>query len=107
MLESEYADYLEELFKSSFGSENVHREVHTPSDRFCDFLIETESSRYAIEVENTSEDIITNGVAQAILYAEELNAKPVVVFPSSSVKNIQELFAIASAVQVFPIPFEE
>lgn len=101
--EQKYADYLEELFKDKFGTDNVTREVYTSSGRFCDFLIETERSRYAVEVENTSDEVITSGVAQAQLYAEELDAEPVVVFPPG-IDNLHEKLSLSHTVHLIAIP---
>lgn len=106
VLESKYADYLEVLFEDKFGSENVEREVYTPAGRFCDFVIDSEILRLAVEVENTSEDVIDNGVAQALLYAEELNAAPVCVYPLNENDNAEELAQLSSHVNIVAIPYE-
>lgn len=104
--EQKYADFLEVYFQDLFGPENVEREVYTPAGRFCDFLIDAELFRLAIEVENKSEDVVDNGVAQALLYAEELNAIPVCVFPAESGGNSRELEQLASHVEIVKIPYE-
>jgi hypothetical protein len=106
VLESTYADYLEVLFQDKFGSENVEREVYTPAGRYCDFVIYSKLLTLAVEVENTSEDVIDNGVAQALLYAEELDAAPVCVYPPDTDDNAEELAQLSSHVNIVAIPYE-
>jgi hypothetical protein len=101
--ESEYADFLEELFVDTFGAENVSREIHhSDTDRVCDFLIETKLGRRAVEVENTSGDVVSNGAAQALLYSRLFDATPVVVYPPDG-ENDLELELLSSFIEIVPI----
>lgn len=104
--ESDYADYLEVVFNDLFGKDAVKREFYTKSGRFCDFLVETELITLAIEVENSSEDVVTNGVAQALLYSEELDAAPLVVYPPDKKDNETELDYLSSHVSIVEIPYK-
>lgn len=104
--EREYANYLEVLFNDRFGPENVEREVYTESGRFCDFIIKTELFDLAVEVENKSEDVITNGVAQALLYAQDENAVPVVVYPPDDKNNDRELEQLSAFCVITEIPYK-
>lgn len=106
VLESDYADYLEVLFNDEFGPESVEREVYTPAGRYCDFFVDTDLFRFAIEVENTSEDVITNGVAQALLYGQQLDALPVVVYPPDGKDNSDELAELSAFCSIIEIPYE-
>lgn len=106
VLESDYADYLEALFNDLFGKENVEREVYTETGRYCDFLIEGKLVTMAVEVENRSEDVITNGVSQALLYAQELDATPVVVYPPGDGHNKPELEELSAYCEIRAIPYE-
>lgn len=103
--EKDYADYLEVLFGDWFGPENVDREVFTESGRYCDFLIDTDLFRFAVEVENRSEDVVTNGVAQALLYSQDLDAIPVVVYPPDRKNNDEELRKLSAFCSIIEIPF--
>lgn len=104
VLESDYADYLQVVFNDKFGEDNVEREVYTDSGRYCDFLIRGNLFDYAVEVENTSEDVVTNGVAQSLLYSQELDAMPVVVYPPDN-QNEKELEMLSSFVSIISIPY--
>lgn len=103
--EKEYADYLEVLFNEKYPTADVEREVYTDSGRFCDFLIKTDLFRFAVEVEDSSEDVVTNGVAQTLLYAEELDAIPVVVYPPDEKNNDKEIELLQSFCEIIDIPF--
>lgn len=103
--ESIYADYVEEFFTHKFPEATIKREVETDSGRFCDILIDTEPLTLAVEVENTAEDVVTNGVGQALLYADELDALPVVVYPDGEASG--EIETLNSFCQIVHLPYPD
>lgn len=104
--ESDYADYVEAVLQDVFSPATVSREVVTESGRFCDILVETDLFRFAVEVENRSEDVVTNGVGQAMLYGDELDAIPVVVCPPDG-ENKTELQTLRNYVAIIELPYPD
>jgi len=101
--ESDYHTYLIQYLAATFPSATISEEVHTDSGRFCDILVDLGPFRLAIEVENTAEDVVTNGVGQALLYSEELDALPVVIYPDGD--NEAELDSLRSFCHIVKIPY--
>jgi len=101
--ESEYHQYLLHYLAGQFPQATITEEVYTDSGRFCDIMVEHGPLRLAIEVENTAEDVVTNGVGQALLYSEELDAVPVVIYPDGD--NEAELDSLRSFCHIVKIPY--
>jgi hypothetical protein len=104
--EAVYADYVETVFAHRFPDATIEREVYTPSERFCDIVVESKYFTYVIEVENTSDDVVTNGVGQALLYATEFDGIPIIVFPPDG-DNEAELNALSNYVTILPLSIQE
>lgn len=86
--EPTFFDRVETALREHYGDDNVTREEFLDERwRWCDLLVETddegtfiEPPRYAVEVEDTSEAAIES-VGQTAVYAEGLDADPVLVVP--------------------------
>jgi len=100
--ESDYHTFLIQYLRHEFPDAAISEEVYTDSGRFCDILLEADPFRLAIEVENSAEDVVTNGVGQALLYGEELDALPVVIYPEGDAAA--ELESLGAYCQIICIP---
>lgn len=107
--EGKFAAAIVEDLEDAYGAENVRREVVLPvTERRVDILVETPSAApdLAIEVENDFESV-PGAVGQAIQYAEQTGARPVVFVPEGHVE-IPEVFHLASrGVDIFQYPATE
>jgi hypothetical protein len=82
--EDEFTDTISENLNSHPLVSHVEQEYHIEQlDRFLDLLVTVGTVRLAVEVENTPEDALYNGVGQALLYARETNTIPLVVYPET------------------------
>jgi len=102
--ESDYHAFLMQHLQREFPDAAILEEVYTDSGRFCDILLEVDPFRLAIEVENSAEDVVTNGVGQALLYGEELDALPVIIYPDGDAAA--ELESLDAFCQIICIPYE-
>jgi len=102
--ESDYHAFLIQYLRHEFPDAAISEEVHTDSGRFCDILLEVGPFRLAIEVENSAEDVVTNGVGQVLLYGEELDALPVVIYPEGDAAA--ELKSLDAFCAIICIPYE-
>lgn len=104
--EKTYSEKVEESLIDIYGEENVHSQVTLPvSQRRVDFHVETpdESADLAIEVENDFESVFA-GVGQTTVYADQLDARPMVFVPPGHIK-VPEVFHLTSrGVDVFQYP---
>lgn len=86
MKEEKLQDEIEAELKEQHGKENVHREKYLQeSDRYVDFYVEG-TVPLAIEVENGFDSVL-KGVGQALIYAQELKAVPVIIVPESEIEQ--------------------
>jgi len=82
--ESAFVETLVDGLHSHELVSHVEQEYHIEQlDRFLDLLVTVGTVRLAVEVENTPEDALYNGVGQALLYARETDAIPLVIYPET------------------------
>lgn len=85
--EQEFAQKVREFLIDVYGEENVHMEYYLGrSERLCDFFVRGPLTKFAIEVENNWEAVY-GGAGQAIQYAQEIDAVPVIVVPKGCVEE--------------------
>jgi hypothetical protein len=104
--EDEYTGSLIETLDAIEAIDTIEREVyHESSGRWLDILVIINNIRFAVEVENTAEDALYNGVGQAIFYADQFNAIPVVVYPQRDDQTVEiEIQQQWSQCPIIPIP---
>jgi hypothetical protein len=70
-----------------FGKDNITEQKYLPETyRFADFYVEGKFMNYAIEVENDFEAVL-KGIGQVLIYANELDAVPVIVIPEGHIEE--------------------
>lgn len=101
--ETAFVDKVEAELAYIYGAENVHRNVHLDNTgRYCDLWVETPArvQDLAIEAENDFESAF-GGASQALLYAYQLDAHPMVIVPLGHVEYPEAFYLSAAGVDIF------
>lgn len=101
--ESAFVDKVEAELAYIYGANNVNRNVYLEdTGRYCDLWVETPArvQDLAIEAENDFESAF-GGASQALLYAYQLDAHPIVIVPPGHVEYPEAFYLSAAGVNIF------
>jgi hypothetical protein len=106
--ERDFHDTVEKYLYEQYPDADIENGVYlSKTGRYADFIVQTEVTTYAVEVENDFESSI-GGLGQAILYAtHDPEYTPLLAVPAKHTEEPEWTLMKQSAVICIEVPHEE